>query len=332
MPDRLEWLTIDPPGHDVSVVDLDDARELTDAELDAAAAAARDRLGVTVGIARRPLDPRVRGLADALTTSLMATDGGPAGVVTGDVDAALAGLLESVAGAPHAAAVLAQVLRLVADLDVERAIWAESLAYSTLLGGDEFRRWRAARPLRDRPPSTDAVLAEIRDGVLHIVLNRPERRNALDAAARGALSDVLDAAIADPSVRIELRGAGPAFCSGGDLDEFGTQTDLTLAHVLRMQAGPAIRVARLADRTTAFVHGACVGAGIELPAFVRRVVAAPGSTFRLPEVVMGLIPGAGGTVSVTRRIGRWRAAWWMLSGAVLDLDRAVAWGLVDDVR
>jgi len=85
-------------------------------------------------------------------------------------------------------------------------------------------------------------------------------------------------------------------------------------------------------RTSAFVHGNCIGAGVELAAFADRVVAAPGTRFRLPEVGMGLIPGAGGTVSVPRRIGRWRAAWWMLTGAELDLDTALAWGLVDEIR
>ena len=86
------------------------------------------------------------------------------------------------------------------------------------------------------------------------------------------------------------------------------------------------------SRTTAFVHGGVVGAGVELAAFARQVVAANGTTFRLPEVAMGLIPGAGGTVSVTGRIGRWRAAWLMLTGSVLDARRARIWGLVDHVQ
>jgi len=55
---------------------------------------------------------------------------------------------------------------------------------------------------------------------------------------------------------------------------------------------------------TSGVHGACVGAGMELPAFSSRVVASPDATFRLPEVGMGLVPGAGGTASIPRRVGR----------------------------
>ena len=54
--------------------------------------------------------------------------------------------------------------------------------------------------------------------------------------------------------------------------------------------------------------------------------------FGLPELSLGLIPGAGGTVSVTRRIGRWRTAYLVLSGLTVDTDTAVAWGLIDAVR
>ena len=76
-------------------------------------------------------------------------------------------------------------------------------------------------------------------------------------------------------------------------------------------------------------HGPCIGAGIEVPAFAGSVLASPGTTFRLPELRMGLIPGAGGTVSIPRRIGRWRTAYLALSGAPIGIETAQAWGLVD---
>jgi enoyl-CoA hydratase/carnithine racemase len=80
------------------------------------------------------------------------------------------------------------------------------------------------------------------------------------------------------------------------------------------------------------VHGPCFGAGVELPAFAGHVIARPGTTFTLPEMAMGLLPGAGGTVSLPRRIGPARAAWLALSGATLDLATALEWGLVDAVE
>ena len=79
------------------------------------------------------------------------------------------------------------------------------------------------------------------------------------------------------------------------------------------------------------VHGTCVGAGVELPAFAARVVADPETTFRLPEVGMGLIPGAGGTVSITRRIGRQQTACLALLGEAIDATEALALGLVDEI-
>jgi len=81
----------------------------------------------------------------------------------------------------------------------------------------------------------------------------------------------------------------------------------------------------------AFVHGACVGAGVELPAFAARVLARANVLFQLPEVSMGLVPGAGGTASIARRIGRQRTAWMALSGARIDAETAIDWGLVDEI-
>jgi enoyl-CoA hydratase/carnithine racemase len=87
----------------------------------------------------------------------------------------------------------------------------------------------------------------------------------------------------------------------------------------------------LGPRLRARLHGACVGAGIEIPAAAARVTATPDAVFRLPEVSMGLIPGAGGTASIPRRIGRHRAAYMAISGADIDAGTALAWGLVDQV-
>jgi enoyl-CoA hydratase/carnithine racemase len=70
---------------------------------------------------------------------------------------------------------------------------------------------------------------------------------------------------------------------------------------------------------------------MELPAFASRVVARSDATFHLPEVGMGLVPGAGGTASIPTRIGRQRTAWLAITGATIDARTAMAWGLVDDL-
>ena len=79
------------------------------------------------------------------------------------------------------------------------------------------------------------------------------------------------------------------------------------------------------------MHGQVLGSGLEMAAFCGRVEADPGSQIGLPELAIGLIPGAGGTVSVTRRIGRWRTAYLVLSGQRISATTALAWGLVDTV-
>ena len=79
------------------------------------------------------------------------------------------------------------------------------------------------------------------------------------------------------------------------------------------------------------MHGACIGSGIEFPAFAGRLVAVADAHFQLPELRFGLIPGAGGCVSLSRRIGRQRATWLLLSGKRITARRALEWGLIDAV-
>jgi len=161
-------------------------------------------------------------------------------------------------------------------------------------------------------------------------LNRSEKRNAFSAEMRDALCEGLQLALCDSSItQVGLSGLGPSFCSGGDLDEFGSFPDPATAHVIRTTRSAGQLLHDCAERVHTRVHGACVGAGIELPAFGSRITAHRDAFFQLPEVSMGLVPGAGGTVSVLKRIGRQRTAWLALTGARLDSETALAWGLID---
>ncbi|HEY9563161.1 MAG TPA: enoyl-CoA hydratase/isomerase family protein, partial [Nocardioides sp.] len=94
---------------------------------------------------------------------------------------------------------------------------------------------------------------------------------------------------------------------------------------------PGARIHALRDRVTAYIHGHAVGSGIEIAAFAGTVRATSDARFGLPEIAMGLIPGAGGTVSLSRRIGRHRLLWWALSTRTLDAGTAHRWGLVDEL-
>ncbi len=209
---------------------------------------------------------------------------------------------------------------------------AESLVYSHLQGGPEFAAWRAATPVTRRPPEAEPVVVARDADLLRITLNRPAVRNALNVAMRDAWLDALAVARADPSLEVVITGNGPSFCAGGDLDEFGSFPSPEAAHTIRLQTSIGAAIAAIADRVTFRIHGAAYGSGIELAAFAHRVVAHPDTRIVLPEIGLGLIPGAGGTVSITNRIGVERMRRLTLSREVIDAETALAWGLIDEIE
>jgi hypothetical protein len=329
---------------------LDRWRDAPASEVARAASLVAGALPLTVGLLSGPLSPRLEPLLSAATLTLAE---GPSSLgslrslvpvgdvadVAGDVAAgdrlevAAARLRAGVERSPRAALACGQLLRQTPALPTTPGLAAEAAAYSLLLGGPEFARWLAERGApRDRHAPQHPVRVSRDGGRLTIVLDDPERRNAFSARLREALLEAVQLAEADETISdVQLSGAGAAFCSGGDLDEFGAATDLVAAYLVRLERAPWRVIDRIAPKVTVHAHGACIGAGTEILAFAGRVIAAPGSFFALPEVRMGLVPGAGGSVSVPRRIGRWRAAWLMLTGDRLTADVALRWGLVDEV-
>lgn len=255
-------------------------------------------------------------------------------VVVASEDAA-APLLANIERAPLAAMTLVQVLRTTGNLSIAQGLLVESLAYATLQGGAEFGRWSAEHPPAPVTENADggpALLIERQGRHLDIRLNRPMRRNALSVEMRDALVEALQLVIADPTIELaRIDGEGACFSIGGDLAEFGTVADPASAHAIRSLRLPATLVSQCAARLEFHLHGACIGAGIEIPAFARRVTAARKTYFQLPEIRFGLIPGAGGCVSLPRRIGRQRTAWLALSTRRIDAATALEWGLVDDL-
>jgi enoyl-CoA hydratase/carnithine racemase len=253
------------------------------------------------------------------------------GVGPTDLEARAAHLQAAVDRQPVAAAVAAQVLRMSLAVSFEQALILESLGYSMLLASEGFKEWRSATPARARGDSAEArVSMEQSAGTLSIRLTRSAARNAVDARMRDALVDALEGALADPTGGpVVLSGEGMAFSAGGDLDEFGQADDPGRAHAIRVMQSPSRLARKLGARLTVRLHGACIGAGIEIPAAAGGILAAPGAVFRLPEVSMGLIPGAGGTASIPRRIGRHRACYMAIGGQDVDVATALAWGLVD---
>jgi enoyl-CoA hydratase/carnithine racemase len=240
-------------------------------------------------------------------------------------------LLASIAANPGAGAVVVQLLRGIEGQAAEAALVQESMAYGLLQAGGEHGEWLAAR--QAGPMAAPGALRLERAGDrLDMVIDRTAARNAIDRALRDALHEAFMLAALDRELRqVVLRGAGKAFCVGADLDEFGTTRDPVVAHDIRMRTLPVHAILRCRDRLRVHVQGACVGAGLEMAAFGARITAETNSWFQLPELAMGLLPGAGGCVSVSRRIGRQRTALMILSGKRIDARTALSWGLIDAI-
>jgi enoyl-CoA hydratase len=240
-------------------------------------------------------------------------------------------LVEQVTRYPNAAAAAVQLLRSIEGLPVERALTLESLCYGMLQGSGEHREWLEAGPFASsRPPGR---IVTTRDGpVLRVVIDRPQF-NAIDRGLRDGLYEAFSIAALDPDIkRVELRSAARVFSIGADLAEFGTTRDRATAHRIRSLTLPAHPLSQRAEIVDVYIQGACIGAGLEMAAFAGRITASPHAWFQLPELAMGLIPGAGGCFSVSRRIGRQRAALMILSGRRINAAIALRWGLIDAIE
>jgi enoyl-CoA hydratase/carnithine racemase len=243
----------------------------------------------------------------------------------------LAALTAQIQKAPRAAAAVAQLLRATATLPPEHALPLESFALAMLQAGAEHLAWRARQPLAAQlPPGTLHMQRE--GNTLHLLLDRPDARNAIDRAMRDELFDAFALANLDTSIEhVRLRSAGRCFSMGADLAEFGTTTDPVAAHAIRARTLPAHQMVQRPDIYDIHIQGGCAGSGLELAAFAGRLTASPDAWFQLPETGMGILPGFGGCVSLPRRIGRQRAAALMLSGKRINARQALGWGLIDAI-
>ena len=243
----------------------------------------------------------------------------------------IARIIEQVTRQPHAAAAVVQLLRGTEHASVEHALALESMCYAMLQGSAGHAAWIAAQPAT-APAPPGRVVTTRHDAELRIVVDRPGQRNAIDRALRDALFEAFTIAALDSSIaRVIWRSTGPAFGVGADLTEFGTTRDPATAHAIRGATLPAHPLSACAHIVDVHVQGACVGSTLEMAAFAARVTASSSAWFQLPELAMGILPGAGGCVSVPRRIGRQRTALMILSGKRIDAATALGWGLIDAI-
>lgn len=175
---------------------------------------------------------------------------------------------------------------------------------------------------------TEHVLRERHGPRLRLVLNRPERRNAITVAMYAALADAIDAAQDDAEIRvITLEGAGVDFTGGNDLADFmkempeDGQTDIPVWRLLRGLATNRIPL-------IAAVHGNAVGIGTTMLFHCDLVVAAEGTRFKMPFTELGLVPEAASSLILPRLAGRQLAAKYLLLGEAFGVDEAERFGLV----
>jgi enoyl-CoA hydratase len=176
------------------------------------------------------------------------------------------------------------------------------------------------------------VTHEVRGRVALLTINRPEKRNALDAGVRAALMRALDDAHHDDAVRaIVVTGAGDkAFVAGADIGEFEGRTPVEQWRVMRF---PSVfdAVERVPKPVIAAVNGYCLGGGMELALACDIRVASTSARFGQPEVNLGIIPGGGGTQRLPRIIGLGGALRLILTGEMIGAEEALRLKLVEEV-
>jgi enoyl-CoA hydratase/carnithine racemase len=178
------------------------------------------------------------------------------------------------------------------------------------------------------------VLCENRGAVRHVILNRPEKRNALNGELIGALDDAFAAAAADRDVQcVVVRGAGPMFSSGIDLGALGAlaedPTGLAAVRAPIVAAWNALE--RMPKATIAQIHGACLGAAMELALACDLRVMAADAIIGLPETRVGLVPDVGGSSRLPSVVGLGRAKELVMASKLIDGTEAERIGLVNRV-
>ena len=180
--------------------------------------------------------------------------------------------------------------------------------------------------------SPPTILLDRDDAVLRITLDRPEVLNAYSMAMRDELFSALSLARDDPTLRVVwIRGAGRAFCAGGDLAEFGSAPSPVVAREVRWKRDCWGLLRALPQTTIAAVHGHAAGSGMEIALLCDFRVASRDAVFSLPETAIGVVPGVVGTQTAPRIVGLGRALDLVLSGRSIDAAEARRIGLVGSV-
>jgi len=173
------------------------------------------------------------------------------------------------------------------------------------------------------------ILSEQIDKVLHLTLNRPEKKNAITQAMYQRLADSLNSAAGDFSIRaVVISGNGSAFTAGNDIMDFMNE-EITMNspvfHFLKALHG-------FPKPLLAAVQGNAVGIGTTLLLHCELIYAAPGASFQMPFVTLGLVPEAGSSILFPRLVGHTKAAEIFLTGRAFGAEEALSMGLINAIE
>lgn len=174
----------------------------------------------------------------------------------------------------------------------------------------------------------ETLIYDIADGVVTITLNRPEVKNALNQRMRAEIHHAVRRAQTDARVLV-FTGAGDAFCSGQDLGDAANVANIDLEGTLRDEYEPMMQAIHDCEiPTIAAVNGVAAGAGASLALSMDIVIAGASAKFILAFARIGLVPDAGVTYWLPRRIGHARAMGMALFAEPVDAKTAADWGMI----
>jgi enoyl-CoA hydratase/carnithine racemase len=186
---------------------------------------------------------------------------------------------------------------------------------------------------------SELVLTQQRDAIYEIVLNRPDKRNAINMEMFRAFDAAIGQANRTPGLRaVLIRGEGRSFSAGIDVgallglaQTFGPHWQQRMRSITDEFQGILTRLERLELPTIALLHGHCLGLAFELALACDLRLAAEGTLFGLPETRLGIIPDVGGTTRLTRLVGPARAKELIFTGRQFGAAVAENWGIVNTV-
>ncbi|OIJ65744.1 enoyl-CoA hydratase/isomerase family protein [Streptomyces mangrovisoli] len=172
------------------------------------------------------------------------------------------------------------------------------------------------------------LLHEVTDSVATVVIDHPAKRNAMTAAMWAALPPLLGSLARDPAVRaLVLTGAGGTFCAGADISTLRGSPE----EAQRLAVAAEEALATFPKPTLAAIRGHCVGGGAQLAAACDLRFAAQGTLFGVTPAKLGIVYPASSTRRLVALVGPAAAKYLLFSGELIDTDRALRTGLVDEV-